>query len=377
MRNLSFRKLRAFFTVLGVAAPVLGSVILGGITSYMTSDMMADLTRYAGHVQVRPAMQGKVTRATASSVLHLSGEEAGKILSAAGAFDPARTSPLVYKELEPPTYPNGPAGLSLVGIRPGSEDAIIEGVRVKVGERRLGQSGDAIIGPKFAERQGLKVGDPVTFGNTTFRVKGILQSGAGNLGGMVLISLADAQHLGGLGENVSLVSIGYPSAAAVQQAKDALREAFPDLEVLTEKEILGGIQEMLSEQRAFFGIMTYSGLATAGIVTFLVMYMAVLERTREIGTLRAVGARRREVVGTLLIEASLLAAAGSILGSLGAPPTLQVVMGNNNTMAEVWDITFPSMGPAVLITVGIALVSAAYPAYRAARLNPIESLRYE
>ncbi|GIV58846.1 MAG: ABC transporter permease [Rhodothermaceae bacterium] len=132
---------------------------------------------------------------------------------------------------------------------------------------------------------------------------------------------------------------------------------------------------------AFTGTLTLGGaiiglvaLLAAGIGIMNIMLVSVTERTREIGIRKAVGARRRDILRQFLLEAFFLCQIGGLLGIV-----LGALVGN--LVAVYFDISaaFPvgwAVGAVVMVT-GIALVFGGYPAFKAARLNPIESLRYE
>jgi putative ABC transport system permease protein len=104
------------------------------------------------------------------------------------------------------------------------------------------------------------------------------------------------------------------------------------------------------------------------------MLVSVTERTREIGVRKSVGAKKRDILGQFLLEAVVLCQIGGLLGiGLGGA--------FGNLVAVYFDIgmSFP-WGWAVGAVIGVTLIAVAfggYPAYKAARLDPIESLRYE
>lgn len=118
----------------------------------------------------------------------------------------------------------------------------------------------------------------------------------------------------------------------------------------------------------------FIALLTAGIGIMNIMLVSVAERTREIGIRKAVGARRRDILGQFLLEAFFLCQLGGLVGIL-----LGVLTGNLVALRFDISAVFPwewaLMG--VLLVTLVAVVFGSYPAYRAARLHPIEALRYE
>jgi len=102
------------------------------------------------------------------------------------------------------------------------------------------------------------------------------------------------------------------------------------------------------------------------------MLVSVTERTREIGVRKAIGARRRDIVIQFLIEASTLTGVGGILGIVvgsGLALLIQMLM----------PIYIPVWAPVVgfVVSVGLGMIFGLWPAWKAARLNPIDALRYE
>jgi putative ABC transport system permease protein len=137
------------------------------------------------------------------------------------------------------------------------------------------------------------------------------------------------------------------------------------------------LEQSRRTQRLFnivMGCIAGISLLVGGIGIMNIMLATVLERTREIGLRRAVGATARDVRNQFLLEALMISAAGGLLG---------IVMGLSIAKAVAlyagWDtvVTLPSILLASGVSVAVGLVSGLYPATRAAALAPIDALRYE
>jgi putative ABC transport system permease protein len=135
--------------------------------------------------------------------------------------------------------------------------------------------------------------------------------------------------------------------------------------------------DMENSQRMLSGI-SILAIAVGGVSVLNTMLMSVLERTREIGVLRALGWRRRRVLGLVVQESLILAELGGAAGVLvafGLSALLRALPMIGESMLADWAPAVFLRAVAVATLLG--LVGGLYPAYRATRLQPIEALRYE
>ena len=137
------------------------------------------------------------------------------------------------------------------------------------------------------------------------------------------------------------------------------------------------LEQSRRTQRLFdivMGCIAGISLLVGGIGIMNIMLATVLERTREIGVRRALGATRKDVKTQFMIEAFTISAAGGMVGIL-----MGVTIAKGVAFYAGWDtvVTFTSIFLATAVSVGVGLVSGMYPAARAAQLDPIEALRYE
>lgn len=235
------------------------------------------------------------------------------------------------------------------------------------------------------------IGKSVTFDGRRYQVIGVLAEKGGFLGssGQDRRMLAPISYLfsvyGNPGRNMASISIRPLDSKDVIQAQDevtarlrVIRKVPPleenDFEIETNETFAGFFD-------AFTGTLTAGGAAIglivlicSGIGIMNIMLVSVTERTREIGIRKALGAKRRDVVAQFMLEAFVLCQIGGVLGIF-----LGVMVGNivalqfDISFAVPWNWAFGAVG----MVTGIALVFGVYPAFKAARLNPIEALRYE
>ena len=299
------------------------------------------------------------------------------------------------------------AGAEILGVVPDQEQKVTAlQTRIVKGSYLTDQMPKGIVvGDKFATTFGVGIGSEIilltqasdgSMGNDLYTLVGIFHTGLDTLdGGLVLMSLASVQELLRLPpariHEVGIKLHDITEATTVAAALSLqLNKSLP-VRVRAWPELAPELADYVQFNRSvtFILFFIFFLLAIIGIVN--TMLMAVIERTRELGMLMAVGMRPAQVVGLILAEAAGLAAASLVLGgAIGAPVLwyLQVYGMDLGSAIEEFSLAgvvlgrhwygrqdFFAYSQAALGLAVTALVSALYPALRAARFRPTEALR--
>jgi putative ABC transport system permease protein len=237
------------------------------------------------------------------------------------------------------------------------------------------QGPDDVILDDYAAA-GKKVGDTITILNHPFRICGVVEHGKG---GRKFIPIETMGSLTGTQGKATMFYLRTEDTPKYQEEvrKSILAtDGMSTYTIATAEEYLSSISP--SRLPGFnIGLEVVIGIAVVigFLVIFQSMYTAVMERTREIGILKSMGASRTYIVTIVLRETSLLAAAGIVLGIVTSFALSAVLQNRFPTLDFV--INLPYVWKSVVIAFAGALLGAFYPALKAARKDPIDALAYE
>jgi putative ABC transport system permease protein len=147
-----------------------------------------------------------------------------------------------------------------------------------------------------------------------------------------------------------------------------------DFEIISNDSVIEQMKSFTSKVRLAIALISSIALIAAGIGIMNIMLVSVTERTREIGIRRAIGAKKRTIMAQFIMEAIVLCELGGIAG---------VILGVAGGDIFAHFVDLPQVVPVDWIIIGLGICSlvgiifGTYPAYKAANLDPIESLRYE
>jgi len=221
------------------------------------------------------------------------------------------------------------------------------------------------------------VGQTLDLSGTRFKIVGIYTSSVSweELGGV--ITLRDAQTFMGRPRKVTLFSIKLRNPSQAKAVVEKINREIPDVHAALSGEFASQMPDMEAMDAIMVGI-SFLAIGVGGLGVMNTMLMAVMERTREIGVLRALGWRRRSILLMIMKEALLLAGLGALAGILiafGLVALIHMEPSMGQAMEASWNVRI--FIRAVLVALILGGVGGLYPAYRATRLQPVEALRYE
>ncbi len=257
----------------------------------------------------------------------------------------------------------------------------------------------AIIGPDlattlFGQTTGL-TGQKILLSGQTFTIIGVLQSKGGtSLGSsdnQAIIPLTTARDrvVRRSGTTVDGIYIQATNATAVSEATTQIENIMrlrhrvavgkEDFSVLSQADLLSTATSITGILTAFLGGIAAISLLVGGIGIMNIMLVSVVERTREIGLRKALGARNRDIMTQFLAESSFLSLLGGVIGIL-LGWLISLIIGYiasaaGNTLNPA--VSLNAVLLATIFSIAVGLFFGIYPARRAARLEPVEALRYE
>lgn len=355
--NLAARPVRCALSILAIAIQVILVLMIVGLTSGIMSEWGKRVEGVGADLLVQPP-NSSIFFAFASAVMP---ESLGDQIAKLPDVDEAAPTHIVS---DPKTL------IIIYGIDYKRFNALSKGFIFRSGRPFQGPD-EALADDIIAQTRHVKVGDTVELGNHLFTISGIVAHGKG---ARYFIPLKTAQDILGAGNHISMVFVR--SKGDTEAARAEILQLNPQNRVRSMSEYLSLMNSSnLPELRPFIKTMVGLGIVISFLVVLMNMHTMILERTREIGILKALGFSRLDIVKMLLSETAALTIAGSLLG-IGITYLTQAILKQTNPGLSI--LLTPGW---VVGSIGLALIGAslgaAIPALRASSVDPVEALAYE
>ncbi len=358
MANLKHRPVRTLLSVLAIGVEVTMMLTLVGLSEGMLDDSARRARGVGADVIVRAPGTSLIQLSTASMPEKLMGFFAQQ--------------PHVKLVAGTVVYPIGGVN-TVTGIDLDEFNRMSGGFKYLAGGP-FRSPDDVIVDQFYANQNKLKVGSTVRLLNRDWHVRGIVEPG--KLARIVL-PRSTLQQLSSSTAKLSQIFLKLDNPANTNQVIAALKEKLPDYPIYSMEELTSLYSvSNVPGLSAFIGVIIGLSIVVGFLVVFLSMYTAVLERTREVGILKALGASPVYVLDIIFRETVLLAVAGSLLGIVLTYGSRWAIM--TLVPASLTQKIVPGWWPiAGAISVAGALIGSLYPAWKAARQDAIEALSYE
>lgn len=391
-RNLRRHWFRSLLSVIGIVvgvAAIASLGILGGSINLLVANLISDVGDtivITPHTAVGGTFAGDPRTAVEAT---LSSRQVDDIRRAAS---PYLVIP-VLQEADEVEFGRGESGYAqVIGLDPEDIPVLL---KLEDGRYPRQNQPGALVGTYLAREYDLSPGSRITVGGEDLRVAGVLaeRGFAVDINPDYAVVVPEGWYTGHFDtrDGYATVIVRVGDVAAIDEVKEAvdsrLNRREDVVDIVDSREILGQYEAIYDQITAFLLGIGGISLLVAAVNIFNVMYIAVTERVSEIGVMRSIGVRRREVLRIFLYEALVLGAVGSAVGgALSAAVGYAVsvaavaVFTAGTTFGEGFAVFNPTAVGFIVFGmafgVGTSILAGFYPAWKASRLLPVEAMRH-
>lgn len=401
LQALRTNKLRSALTMLGIVIGVSAVVFLVSLGKGHQANVTA-IFESMGANAIYITSSTSMTQGLSGATGSLTMEDAEALADSNRAPSVAVVAPMIEK-MAKVIYRNENTTVNIIGVTPEIERVlsypVADGIFISEDDVRR-KASVAVLGNKTAsDLFGLvdPLEETIRISGRNFTVIGVLERKGGFIPAaddfvMIPLTTMQARILGettARGRPVQTIAVQAVTTDQIDAAKEEITSIMrqrhhigenedDDFVVIDMQEILNRMKQVLAIFQVFLGSVGAVSLIVGGIGIMNIMLVSVTERTREIGIRKAVGARQRDIRRQFLVEAAMLSLSGGIIGLTIALIGTRLITGVNLGGYPVKAPVSPDIVIVALsVAIFIGLASGFYPAFRAARLDPIVALRYE
>jgi putative ABC transport system permease protein len=399
LNMLLHSKLRSWLTIIGIVigvGSVIGIVSLGDAMQANVQSRLSDLdltkiTLSPGYTKASSNIHGPPGMEVGTST---DSELTDKDIDALQGLDSIQYIAGEISGNEEVKYAGENATLSITGVNPQVWKYM---TTLKTQSGRLLEPADkyvAVIGSNVASEtydHDIGVNQVITINGKSVRVVGILEEKGGMEDSKIYMPIDGAVYViedakKDVYDTITVKAKSEDSVDGLMSeiekklmiSRHIIREDDRDFTVMASKSLAESVTEMMSSMTLFLGAIAAVSLLVGAVGIANTMFTSVLEKTKEIGTMKAIGAKNRDILMIFVFNSAMVGLVGGILGIiLGAfvSSGLQATMGGGITSGNGLSILLMVEGLGLAVLIGV--ISGVVPAYRASKLKPVDALRYE
>lgn len=403
LTGVAANKMRSILTTLGILIGIAAVIILLAVGAGTSNNIKAQIGKLGTNVltvsrstSVGGRATGGQSGASRTRSTNLTVDDEHALTDPVLAPDVAKTAPIVQAQGVTATYTNATHSVaSFLGTTPSyfdiSNSTVASGTLFTDADQRAANPvaviGNTVATDLFGAATGSAVGQSIQLNGQNFTVAGVLavkgSSGLNDPDDIVVVPLSAAQNkFTGYAPTLASITVQAVSADVMNQAQNEVQMTLDarhhvdstnrDYQVRNQAQILTTATNTTQTLTILLGAVAAISLLVGGIGVMNIMLVTVTERTREIGIRKAIGASRGSIVAQFLIESLIISVIGGVAGIvIGFAGSAFPVLGVQPEV-QSWTVWL-----SLAVSAVIGLVFGVYPANKAAKLRPIDALRYE